>query len=319
MRGYELPPEPNPGMYVTVDWGRKIVRCLRQLIPIQTPDMRFDVTQHGTIYKPLGKGGTSAAARETHPFAVRWFPYDENSGEWQIYLPCGCAILNVKGQSSYGGTYNMIPVNRKARNAKGEDIFAWYRIEDPKDSDATIVQEDDRIAKQWTVRLLAKPYPRMMLSTDPKAFDTVSGSVAVATMTLIETRDDEGNTRRSRSGENIVRESQTFEHDVSRAFSVHYRTEDDAKEPDAKFKPSIVNSRFLFSRKQQIVGTETDISGMKDVYVKFGHESEKFTIEVTDQREDSDEDKTVVRIYRLEDDVVTIDERDDLDAVLFIN
>lgn len=318
MRGYELPPDPHPGMFVTVDWGRKVVRCLRQLLPIETPDMKFDVTQNGTRYRPSGTGKGTQSRTELHPFAVRWMSYGGNDGEWQIYLPYGCATLKVDGNN--GSVYNMIPVNKQAKDANGDEIFFWYRIEDPEDADAEIKSVGNRIVKQWTVYILAKPYPRMMLSTRKDKFKTIDKAVGVA---VISERAEEKDGERTvvRTGSNIVFDSYAFTRDETKEFSVTYECDKGKeKDPEAEFTPSVINVNYLLGRSQVSASkTKVKIDDWESVCLKIGHKSETFTIDLEDTLGTSDEDYTCIEIYRMKDGVVTEDKRSDLDKIRFIN
>lgn len=107
----------------------------------------------------VGNAAAATAAAALRPFAVRWMntsKTDKKIGEWQIYLPIGCA------------TVNDIPyayVNDKAKDINGEDIPGWYKLPEPEDEDADITNTGKYKCKEWTVYFRAKPYPLSKVGT----------------------------------------------------------------------------------------------------------------------------------------------------------
>lgn len=123
----------NPGDPITADLFNQVASSLPKFSTLSndmgvtsTPDGTLVVNQWNNLMAaPSGNG-------KLRPFALRWqstSKTDENEGEWQIYLPRGCAMLN---NDIYW------PKNDVGKNQDGDITFGWYKIEEPSNSDADV-------------------------------------------------------------------------------------------------------------------------------------------------------------------------------------
>lgn len=299
-----------------VGWGDSMVKSVRSLTPLQVPGMLISRTTYGTRYTPLASESMADMPSYTLlPFDVRWLDYGEDDsgnpkgGEWQIYIPLGCLTVSQSGE-----TYFYIPTNNRAKDADGHNISDWYKIPEPEDTTyANVVQENDRVATSYTVYLNMKPWPRVHVSTNPTDFNPVQWRVAVAEMRVVqyngEDRKDE------KSAMRLISETQIAKTwDASSPFAIRYDiAEGDFKNKNATPKAMLVNQTRFMGRLQDTVANETDVSSWDNVWVKILHDGETFEMSIEHDLEGdaarSDDDKTVYRIYDLDEKVVTEDLR----------
>ena len=314
---YQLPRKPRAGDPLRVGWADSVVRSMGALRPVQVPGMLISRGTYGTRYTPISSSSTArqVSLSELLPFTVRWYDYGNDDGgnprggEWQIYIPLGCLTVAQAGE-----TYFYIPTNDRAKDKEGHNISDWYKIPDPEDTAyANVVQEEDRVATSWTVYLNMKPWPRVHVSTDPTDFNPVQWRVAVAEMRIVQYNDPDR--KDDKYAERLVSERQIAEAwDASSPFAIRYDiSEGDFKNKNAKPKAMLVSQTRFIGRLQETVYPETDISSWKNVWVRILHDGETFEMSVEHDLEGdearSDDDKTVYRIYDLDEMVVTNDLR----------
>ena len=313
---YTVPRKPRAGDTMRVGWADSMVQSVRSLVPLQVPGMLISRTTYGTRYTPMASEATAAMpSYSLLPFDVRWLDYGEDDsgnpkgGEWQIYIPLGCLTVSQAGQ-----TYFYIPTNDRAKDADGHNISDWYKIPEPEDTAyANVVQEDDRVATSYTVYLNMKPWPRVKVSTNPTDFKPVYWQVAVAEIRVV--KYNKSDRKDEKYAVRLISETQVAkEWDASSPFAIRYDiAEDDFKKKNATPKAMLVNQTRFIGRLQETVAPETDVSSWDNVWVRILHDGETFEMSVEHDLEGdearSDDDKTVYRIYNLDEMVVTEDLR----------
>ena len=308
---YSVPRTPKAGERLTARWGMALNRAISDLRPVQVPGMLISRGTYGTKYTPLGSSTAYNFPKSSLlPFDVRWMTWDSESdtGEWQIYLPLGCLTVTQGGM-----TYFYIPLNDRAKDAEGKPVPDWYKIPDPTDTAyANVITEGSRVTTSWTVYLDMKPWPRLRVSTDPTAFDPVYWREAVAEMRVTEYGDD---TPTQRAAVRLTNERQMAKTwDISAPFSVRYDiATSDIKNKNAVPTVKLVNQTRFIGRLQVTLTEDTDITNWNDVWIKVLHDGETFETSVEHDLSGaaaaSDDDKTVYRIYSLDERVVTQDLR----------
>lgn len=320
VNGYEVPRMPRGGERLKVSWGDSLVRAMTQLRPVQVPDMLISRGMYGTRYAPLASSSRAYPSNfgSLLPFTVRWLVHDrdEDTGEWQIYIPLGCLTL-TQGDM----TYFYLPTNDAAKDAEGNDIADWYRIPDPEDTAyANVVSTKKRVVTTWSVFLALKPWPRVHVSTDPTDFAPVAWRIPVAEMCVTEYADD---TPTKRTSVRLIEETQIEKvWDITKPFSIRYDiAAEDIKKKSATPTAMLTNQMRFVGRLQTTLVDDTDVTGWPDVWVKIVHDGETFEMSVehalSGADAQSDDDQTVYRIYALDNDVVELDLRDAVPAMDF--
>lgn len=315
MPTFITPRFPQSGSSIKADWGKKLVEAVRERTIVPQVGQRLHRTAYGTIIETDRKAEEydEDLTDNDYAFKVRWFPYDREAndkGEWQICLPYGCATITQETSRSYN------PVNDPAKNADGEEIYKWYRIEKPQDKDATVGRFKDYVAVQWTVRVLFAPFPLMKAVTCEKDKDfKEKWSVAVATISEVrfDDRTLHGTTRYAVDPETV--------HFVwpQGEFAINYEFKDNGGTYSAV--PRVINQTKMIGRLQVYNIEPKDVSGSKSVWIKIEHPSTQFKLTVetdlTGKDTLSSDDRTVYKIYDLEDDVVVNDYRDKIPEMNF--
>ena len=319
---YSTPRMPRAGERVRSSWGDSVSRAVREVTPVQVPGMLLSRGVYGTKYTLMNEPQSYEESYPTTtllPFDVRWYSYaDENDpdkGEWQIYLPLGCATLTQDGVT---WRYRTGSSNKSARDKDGNVIPAWYHIDVPESSKNAVVQElNDRVAKSYPIFLNMKPWPHMLVSGDDNAIEEygrVEWQVAVGSINIVEYSDGETPTERYAT-RTITETNIANEWDVSKPFSVKYEVTPQGKH-SFDVKAWLVNQSVFLGRLEKIDAEDIDITGRDNVWVKITHDTDEFEMSVEFDLEGSaarsDDDKTVYRIYTLEDDVVVTDDRDEV-------
>ena len=310
---YRTPREPRAGGLITAEYGRNLIRAIRSAMPGPSPGMLirhgFDGSSVMATEQWRSVVATSSATIE--PFTVRWFSWDDGSqpdkGQWQIYLPLGCATL------TQGYDIRMfLPVNENAKDADGNDISDWYAIEQPDDAYSYTIVEGDRVVQCWAVYLEMKPWPRLKVSTNPSDFAPMAWVKAVAELRVVDYGEGETKTRSAVRTADGIRVEKTW--DISLPFSVMY-VMPEGSETDRNAKPNVMltmQDRFI-GRLQETVYPDTNITGWNNVWVKIVHDGETFELSVEDDltgaEARSDDNQTVYKIYDLSEDIVTADLR----------
>lgn len=240
------------------------------------------------------------------PFKLRWMPQDDDDqskGEWQIYLPMGCATLNEKDV--------YFPKNDIGKDADDEVTFQWYKIEEPQDSDATITSVGTKVFKEWTVYVHFKDFPMMYASTKEQDSDFQNCPDRIAVGTLMqrewtpegEEKQYQHKTQQSR----FNAYNREFPNDGS--FQIIFKCDGDRKEEDS-YKILLTNQFINFGlRAQAWIEDETDITNMDDVVLDIDHSTEDISISITDTWEENTIDHTYVRLLKLEDKSIKTDNR----------
>ena len=309
MSSFTLPRIPAPGSSISANWGREVVNYLRRLTPIAGKGMKFEMTPNGTVYNSTpGVGAVSALTEASlKPFDIRWFSYGDNDGEWQIYIPLGNVSLDMRAGL---GTYPCMCVNDAASDGDGNEIFGWYRIEEPTQSDGLVQTINGIVHQSFPVYVLLKPWPRFMVSTNKDAFGTVFKSHVVGTMNIAEYSNG-GSQVTSRVG---VRAGVEGIHDSDASsdsrFDIVYDIGDLYGNTDATAK--VVNMIFSGGRTMISSQDEVDVTDWDEVWLKVSHNVEHakdITLTIEPSGEFSDDTCTYVLLYRMKDGVVTEDHR----------
>ena len=157
----------------------------------------------------------------------------------------------------------------------------------------------------------------MKVGTSTKRFGKVVKSQLVAIVTVVEYEDSDAQHSWMRM---MNSDSVEVEWDVSKPFSIRYEMDDDAGGDDDDgsnhVTAMLVNQVLSLGRLQKVIGGATDITGLGNVFVKVQHSTTQFqmTIEtnLTGSAAESDDDKTVFKIYDLEENIVKGDFRDSI-------
>lgn len=322
----EAPFAPKAGQGLAADWGRDLVDFVRRSRVRPARGQRVQVTSFGTVVEENAASVRSvrfSEERETKPWALRWLPYDEDDpakGEWQVYVPVGAATLN-------GGDLYMA-FNDEAKDADGEVIGDWYKVDSVDDGHAKITTETyegvARVTKEWTVYALFKPWPRVKVSANSDGFATTMrkelvGAICETTYTFNDGGEETTEIEHFVSSQTLDAPVK-LERDESGAFAVEYHTAEGKEiEKDAAWKPFVVNQRVMLGRVQATLEEDTDATGWERVVVRIDHPAEDFELSVVGTYEASDDDKTCVVIYEMKDDVVTKDNRAQLAQMPFYN
>jgi hypothetical protein len=252
----------------------------------------------------------SAARGTLRPFDIRWADRGNGRGEWQIYLPLGCLTVEQDGTA-----YSYIPVNSAAKDADGEEIPDWYSLAEPGDARyAKIVETAGYEDKAWTATILLKPWPRAKVgfATEDSAFGRTQWAVAVGEIHVREFRDG-GATRRF-AVRTADKDAYAFAWDVSAPFSIRYDyAAADFLDPAAKPRAALCNQMLFLGRLQTEATVAKDVSSWEDVWLTVTHDSTQFSSDTTHGLSGdaavSDDDRTVFRLYILEDMVPKADYR----------
>lgn len=310
---YDLPRMPQLGQPITADWGRDVVRCLQSLVPRASSNIHLSRNQYGTMVDYPTISTTFLTQGEFKPFDVRWLQKSEDGseGEWQIYLPRSCAML-TQGEI----TEPYVPVNLRGQDSNGEELFEWYKISEPDDSDAVISSYRGYAIKEWTVYVHLKPWAKMGVNC--QAEDKDDGpfpyNYAVAQICEISIDGKKIHVAKNKENDNIA-----IVRDISQPFSVRYTWGSGGELEIEIINGYIMVGRLMIALDEcKTVGGGKSIKGEPDVWVRINHEESKYTLELdhdlTGADAESDDKKTVFKIYELKDakDVVTNDLRDNL-------
>lgn len=333
---YDSPVSPAPGGKITARWGRELLRSIRSTFPVSCPGMLFRKGVYGTTMRPIAQGGrikTSISTSALTPFTVRWYDLNKddaenpnpNNGEWQIYLPLGCATLTTYSTTG-GGAAAFVITNDKAKDNKGEILDGWYKITAPvENKDDDVTEMEGKIARTWAVHLLMTPWGRLTATAMPSdnefkkkqfLWDEIIGRIYIISY---KEEGEEGVSSYVRRGSKGTKGSISKEWSSRGEWGIEYRydDEDDAKNPQTMPKVYLVNQRRMVGRLDLFIDTETNITswiGDVSIWVKIEHDSTQFKLSVARDLKgadaQSDDDKTVYLIYKLKDLVVLEDLRE---------
>lgn len=311
---YNTPRMPAMGQRISASWGRSLIDAVRAGLPVAAPGMLLKRGMYGTSVIPMQEarsGGLtfSTAATALRPFTVRWYSHDTDGtqpdkGEWQIYLPVGCLVVEYGNGQTAQRIYCALPANSQAKDKDNNDIDRWYAIPTPTDANAIVKVSGDRAVKQWTVYALIKPWARFGVSTNPEGYNKVQWKVAVANITIAEwsEEDKDGGTvlRAERSVEALWSGAMVKEWDISKAFAIEYLLNDE-KSPSSSHTAQVINQTKMLGRLQVNNVQPVNVTNATEVWIKINHSGTDFTLEVATSsgNEKSDDDKTIYKIYDL--------------------
>lgn len=314
-------------------WADSVSRAIESIKPVQVPGMLVSRGFHGTKYTPMAAAEDIPdvpTAATVQPFDVRWYRYesddDDNGGggsndkgQWQIYLPLGC--LTVKQGNV---TYFYVPTNNRAKDEDNKEIAEWYEIPEPENTAyANVVTTKDRVVTTYAVYLNMKPWPRVKISTDPTDGEPVQWQEAVATIKIVQYT-DESDTPPERSATRLADETSIAkEWDISGEFAIKYEIANRSlQDKNAKPTVKLINQSRFIGRLEKTITQDTTIQDeWESVWIKIKHDSEEFemTIEhdLSGSETVSDDDKTVYKIYDIEEKIVKVDYRDSVPEMDF--
>lgn len=251
----------------------------------------------------------SGGSKVLYPFATRWqctSKTDKNQGEWQIYLPTGCATLD--------GNYVYFPKNENGKDKEGDLTFQWYKMVEPSDKDATVTTINGYSYKEWTVYVHFKDFPIMYASTiqDDTAFDGSSQDLIVGSLLQKEWNDKSGKHHYSRKSTNYMtsRYQRTLQNN-SGTFQIIFDVQGDKKSEES-YKMKLTNQVIQYGvRGQAYIKDDTNISEKEEVVLKIDHSKEDVTIEIVDGLSENTDDYTYIRLLKLKDKGIKIDNRED--------
>lgn len=301
------------GDRLSADVLNKLVGSLPKYDNIITSGIYTDcgngqVILHTNGNKFGGVGDAEYSAPEIKPFTTRWLntsKTEKNKGEWQIYLPVGCAILN--------GAYSYFPKNESGKDKNGDATFQWYKIVDPSDNDANISTIGGYVYKEWTVYVHFKDIPIMYVSTiqDDSEF-TGSEDLVVGTILQKEWDDGGGSRRYSRKSTNYMTSNyKRGINDNNGTFQIVFDCEGDKMSEDS-YKMKLTNQQINYGvRGIALIKDDTDITEKTDVVLKIDHSQEEVKIEIVDEMSENTIDYTYVRLLKLDEKAIKIDNRND--------
>lgn len=249
--------------------------------------------------------GGGFGEKDLRPWKLRWLSKGENDtdGEWQVYLPIGCATINK--------TDIYYPANDVGETKDGAVTYQWYTIEDPQAADADVTTKKGYTYTTWTVYALLMDYPLMKVTTkkDDSEFKT---KTAIPIGSLLQKQwddEDTGKRHTSHTTSQTLYENYNREFDNSGAFRIYYKCEGD-KKSSSSYSIMLTNQFIKVGRNQIWIEDDTDITDYEDVVLKIDHSKEEMTIEVVDTLEKNSLDYTNIRILRLDEKTVVDDLRE---------
>lgn len=175
-----LPVKPQRGQTIRADLIGQIIDYLREITPIQGPNIRVSRTPGGSVISGQPGGGDGAAA-DTAPWTVRKHVTDgDPTGQWEIWLPAGC--MSVGGDCA--------PLNPAASAKEGHenDKAGWYALDLTESAGIfSVVAHAKTSAKVSGVDELSAPSRRMLYVSAGDETDAVWGdefSQTVATVQI---------------------------------------------------------------------------------------------------------------------------------------
>lgn len=308
---------PIVGQSLSASWGAKLASDIRANRIIAGKGIYLSYTPNGTIINSNATGVVNSySTTATNMWDVVWVPHDDDDdtkGEWQVYLPIGSLTVKYAANqdaSSLHKTYAGLCQNAKGKDKNGKTWYGWFKIPDPKDEDA-FISSDTYVVKAWTVYAEIKPWAKFWVSSDNDEHDPVAWKEEIATICVMEYTDDNGNARHNHyviQGHTGAMEKVW---DCSGPFALDY-TLNDPTSTSSTYSVAVINQTKMLGRLQKNNVDPVYVTGADEVWVKIAHEDENFDLSVLTSVSDpnSNDDQTVYRIYKLDDDVVKEDNRD---------
>lgn len=309
---------PVLGQSLSVTRERAMARFNREQRLIAGNGISLSRGPNGTLIELSGQNGVGCSSADIFPWKVRWFgksATDDTDGEWQVYAPIGTLVVNYGSSSSVRRSYAAMCSNGYATNENGDVIYGWFKIPTPEDSDAEITT-GEMAAKSWSVRAYIKPWARYKVMTGKGSYGATAWTETVATISEIKYKAGENN-RTEHTVSQSLASSLTKLWDTSSPFSVDYElTSETVRE--SSYTVKVINQTKMLGRLQKENAQPFDIKSADGVWVKIKHETTEFdlTLAVTDQGQ-SDDDKTVYKIYEMDGDVVKTDNRSSIGTLPF--
>lgn len=251
-------------------------------------------------------GGGFGEGDGLRPWKLRWMPQndeDPSQGEWQIYMPTGCASIN---DTAY------YPKNEYGTDANGDMTFQWFKIEQPQDADANVVTIRGQVYKEWTVYVHFRDFPLMYATTSQMDdnFEHPSDTITVGTLLLKEWTPEGGGQRQ------YVHKTQQIKFDYykhtfenSGSFKIIFQVQGDRRQ-ESSYKTFLTNQYIQFGlRAQAWIEEDTEITNMEDVVLDIDHSTEYVEISIIDDWQDNTMDHTYVRLLKMKDGTIVNDNR----------
>lgn len=251
-------------------------------------------------------GGGLSTGESLKPWKLRWMPQsdeDQSIGEWQIYMPMGCATIN--GKDFY------FPKNSQGKDKNNDLTYQWYKIEDPSDTDANITVIGNKVYKEWVVYVHFRDYPMMYASTsqDDQFFGGAVDSIIAGSLLQCDWEDDDGHPHSLRTTQQSKFDSYNHVFDNEGAFKIVYQCNGDRKDEES-YQVFLTNQFINFGiRTQAWVEDDTDISDMENVVLDIDHSTEDVQISIIDTWEENTIDHTYIRMLKLKNKSIQIDNR----------
>lgn len=167
-----LPRKPSRGQTVRADLIGQIIDYMREITPVEGPNIRVSRGPGGSVISGRPGGGAGASA-DVAPWTVRKHSTeDDPDGKWEIWLPPGCM--------SVGGT--LAPINLAASAASGHaaDKAGWYLLALDEDEGAPTYTEETEGEGGETVTVAVREYDIVAHAKTSAKVDGVDGLDAPA-------------------------------------------------------------------------------------------------------------------------------------------
>lgn len=298
---------------MSVNWANSIRDAIRERTVIQPDNMLVSRSQYGTRWTMMEEQ-KEIELEDTKTYAVRWYAYSETAGEWQIYLPFGCATINGRG-------YRV--ENEKAKDEDGNVILSWYHLDEPEDADGDVQEADGYEARQFVASLHMMPYERMLASFRQKETDKYKRVQWIESVAYVsEAKFSDGEVFRNSKVMDTAETRTAKELKDTGAFGLAYELQDPS-DLGSDVKVLVKCGSVMLGSVEWNMGQDFDATGAKSVWLKVTHSSDVFSAElVKDLSNDgavSDDDYTFVKLYEFKDgeNIVTADLRDHLGNLQF--
>lgn len=314
--GLEMIPQmPAPGRPITADWGRDVVRCLRSMWPLQGAGSRISRSPNGTMIDAgSNSGGGSSGSGAAEPFAVRWHQHDSNKGEWEVYIPWGCATVGGRA---------CIPKNAAANDADGNPEIGWFTIDIEEGDSVDTIRDNNKVFRSYPVYALMKPWPSIKVSSKEAEYDKEKwlGRRLIALAQEAKWSSG-GSNHTSHRVVQYITGNWSEAWSTADLFAIRYdpKSGDTASDPNATWLAKLTNMTVTCGRFQVSLDGDKDVSGMEDVVLKINHSSNgEYSLEIVDVAEDSTDDATFVTLYSLDHKVVVADKRTNITTMPFFD
>lgn len=298
----------NPGDPITAQAFNTLANSVPNIKQL-APNMGFIAGPDGTLV--LNQWNNLMAAPQgdgsRKPFALRWMSHSttsEKTGEWQIFLPFGCATMDSEP---------VYPTNDVGTDIDGNATYQWYSIPEPQQADATVTQIGDYFYREWIVYVHFKSFPIMKATTAKKDsdFGEAYKDIAVGSLLEMQWNDSEGTQHYSHKTRQTVFTAQNIDFDPNGTFRLIWKCNGDKKNPES-YRLYLTNQFITFGRHQTWIEDDTEITEFTDVYVKIDHSKEDISLSVEKESKGDTKDETYIKILKLDTGSVINDFRDEV-------